>query len=230
MWQYSFLTESKIIGGIPARQIKNHLYTGRMQLEIPGHDFEGYIFDCDGTLADTMPLHYEAWIAALEEQRAATYFPEKVFYSLGGVASDVIISRLNRQHGLLMDPEAVSHRKEALFLERLKSVERLHPVTDFALEVSRSRPVAVVSGGFKNIVLDTLKLIEMEAVFPIVITPEDVTHGKPAPDMFLLAAEKMGVAPNRCLVFEDGPSGIEGARAAGMQTVFVPSHDHGPEA
>lgn len=200
-----------------------------MQLEIPETDFAGYIFDCDGTLADTMPLHYTAWTEALEEQGAAQYFPEKVFYSLGGVASHAIVARLNSKHNLTMDPEAVSHRKEVLFLERLQSVERLHPVTNFALKVAKDKPVSVVSGGIKEIVLQTLSLIGMREVFPVVVTPEDVEHGKPAPDMFLLAAEKMGVDPKQCLVFEDGPSGIEGARRAGMSTVFVPSHEHGPE-
>lgn len=205
--------------------------TKELVLDIPPGDFAGYIFDCDGTLADTMPLHYAAWLAALREHQADHTFPESVFYGLGGVSSSEIISRLNQQHGLSMDPVLVSHRKEALFLDMLEKVDVIQPVTDFArARAAEGFPVSVVSGGLRHIVLHTLELIGMAELFPIVITPEDVKHGKPAPDMFLLAAERMGVAPERCLVFEDGASGIEGARAARMGTVFVASHPYGTPA
>jgi len=194
-----------------------------MNVMIPDRSFDGYIFDCDGTLADTMPLHYEAWIQALEEQGAAPFFPEAVFYSLGGVSSANIIELLNRTHGLTMDPGEVSHRKEHLFLECLEQVEPIPEVAAFAREVAANHPVSVVSGGLPHVVSHTLKLIELDTLFPIVITPQDVAAGKPAPDMFFLAAERMKVAPEACLVFEDGPSGIEGARAAGMEVVIIPS-------
>lgn len=195
----------------------------RFELDIPEGDFAGYIFDCDGTLADTMPLHYEAWRATLDAHGGENTFPLNQFYAMGGVSSHDIIQQLNRDHGLQMNAHEVSEAKETEFRNRLTTVDPIPEVTEYARMVAKQNPVSVVSGGLKPIVLKTLTLIGMEGFFNPVVTPEDVERGKPHPDMFLLAAEKMGVPPEKCLVFEDGPSGIEGARAAGMSTVLVPS-------
>lgn len=194
-----------------------------MNLEIPEGDFDAYLFDCDGTLADSMPVHYLAWKKALARGGANFEFCEDEFYSLGGIATVKIISLLNQRHGCSMDPEIVAHDKEKLFLELLDQVRPLPVVVNYAKAKALTHPVAVVSGGFKNVVTRTLDLIGLGGLFPHVITPEDVVHGKPAPDMFLLAAQRLGVRPERCLVFEDGQPGIDGAHAAGMQTVFIPS-------
>ncbi|MGF1678425.1 MAG: HAD family hydrolase [Candidatus Methylacidiphilales bacterium] len=199
-----------------------------MQLDIPEGSFQGYLFDCDGTLADTMPLHYLAWIDVLSRHGANDFFPEEVFYSLGGVSSLEIISLLNRRHGTQMDPIEVSHEKEAAFMKRLDHVDPITAVLEYARNKAGLYPLGVVSGGLKPVVHLTLEKIGATELFPVVITPEDVRYGKPAPDMFLLAAERLGVDPKHCLVFEDGQSGIDGARAAGMSTVWVPSHPYEP--
>jgi len=196
-----------------------------IQLNLPEGQFEGYIFDCDGTLADTMPVHYQAWVQSFKDYQTPFNFTEDKFYSLGGVATSRIVDILNKEYGTNYDYEKIAHHKEEVFLKMLTKVDAIQPVCDFArTAVTSGKPVSVASGGFPNIVRYTLKLINMDGIFKEnIVTPDMVQHGKPAPDMFLRAAEMMGVAPEKCLVFEDAVPGIEGARAAGMQVVIIPS-------
>lgn len=195
-----------------------------IDFSMPDGDFTGYIFDCDGTLADTMPLHYKAWRKTLDENGGEGTFPLKQFYSMGGVAPVDILAMLNRDHNLSLDIEKIAEDKEAVFMNSLESVEPIENVIQLVRDVAKTHPVSVVSGGLKPIVIRTLEMLELDELFQIVITPQDAERGKPHPDMFLLAAEKMGVAPEKCIVFEDGQSGIDGAHAAGMATVFINSH------
>jgi beta-phosphoglucomutase family hydrolase len=195
-----------------------------MKLNIPPGDFAGYIFDLDGTLVDTMPLHYRAWNRAMQNAGLKEELDEDLFYSLGGVPTRGVAGIFAKHYGLKIDVEEVFHKKEALFLELQSEMKLIESVVAFAREgVARGIPVSVASGGPRDIVRHTLALMHLAALFPVVVTPEDVAHGKPAPDLFLLAAKKMGVAPERCLVFEDAEPGIQAAKAAGMQWVRVPS-------
>ncbi|MEM9400074.1 MAG: HAD family phosphatase [Verrucomicrobiota bacterium] len=189
----------------------------------PDVNFEGYLFDCDGTLADSMPIHYIAWCKALKQARATYEFPEELFYQLGGTTTARIVDILNDRYGGDLVAEEVAHVKEAIFLEHLHQVKPIKPVIDFAMQCAeQGKPMAVVSGGVRHVVEKTIQLIHMDGIFEIIITPEAVKHGKPAPDMFLLAAEKLGVEPRKCMVLEDGIKGIEGAAAAGMCSYFIP--------
>lgn len=190
---------------------------------LPGDGYEGYIFDCDGTLADSMPVHFRAWCAALERSGAGFGFEEALYYSWAGVSTRGVVERLNAIHGTALDPEAVAHLKEDIYLQSLETVPPITAVRDFAREIARTRPVAVATGGWRRVAARTLDVVGLGGVFPIIVTPEDVVHGKPAPDMFLLAAERMGIDPRRCVVFEDGQPGVDGARAAGMDVVIIPS-------
>ncbi len=193
---------------------------------LPPGDFDAFIFDCDGTLADSMPVHFLAWSAAFHEAHPAIDFPEDFFYSLGGTPTvEVARINLNRFPGLAsISPAELAHRKENLYLEKLSAVQPITPVTDFARQAkAQGSPVAVASGGDLPVVEATLNYIGLGDFFPVIVTPKDVARGKPAPDMFLLAAEKLGVTPDRCLVFEDAPPGIEAARAAGMAWTLVNS-------
>jgi len=194
-----------------------------MKLDIPSGEFAGYIFDCDGTLVDTMPLHYRAWNAALQRFGLRGDLSEELFYSLGGVPTRRVAELMGAHYGLSLDPDRVFVEKEEIFMELQTGLRVIQPVVDFARAVARRAPVSVASGGPKPIVRATLERTGLLELFPIIVTPEDVVRGKPAPDMFLLAAQKMGVAAERCLVFEDAEPGVEAARAAGMQWVYVPS-------
>jgi len=194
-----------------------------MQIQIPDGDFSGYIFDLDGTLADTMPAHYLAWEQALRNAGLKGRLDENYFYALGGVPSRRVAALLGKHHGLKLDPAKVSRDKEDIYMASVQRLELIGPVVEFARAASRTRPIALASGGTRDVVTSTLTKTGLAPLFPVVVTADDVEHGKPAPDMFLLAARRMGVEPGRCLVFEDGEPGIQAAEAAGMRWVRVPS-------
>jgi beta-phosphoglucomutase family hydrolase len=194
-----------------------------MKLEIPKGDFAGYIFDLDGTLVDTMPLHYRAWDVAMRAVGLDAPLDEELFYSLGGVPTKRVAELIAAHYGLTIDPHAVFDHKESLFVELQQDAKIIEPVVEIARRMSLTHPVSIASGGPRVIVHRMLKLTGLAPLFNVVITPEDVEHGKPSPDMFLLAAKRMGVPPEKCLVFEDAEPGMRAAEAAGMQWVRVPS-------
>lgn len=200
-----------------------------MKLEIPPGEFAGYIFDLDGTLVDTMPLHYRAWDQAMRAAGLAVTLDEELFYSLGGVPTRRVAELIAAHYGLTIDVHGVFHHKEKLFGELQKDAKLIEPVVEIARRMSLTHPVAIASGGPREIVRRSLELSGLAPLFQVVVTPEDVEHGKPAPDMFLLAAKRMGVPAGKCLVFEDAEPGMRAAEAAGMKWVRVPSRT-GPDA
>jgi HAD superfamily hydrolase (TIGR01509 family) len=184
-------------------------------------DFGGYIFDCDGTLADSMVVHHRAWLAALRLHGATFEFHWELFTSRAGMSLPKTVEALNEQFVMTMDPEAVTAAQRAEYERFLPTVRPIAPVVELARRVASSAAVSVASGGERKIVLRTLELIGLGDTFSVVVTAEDVQRGKPAPDMFLLAAERMGVPPADCVVFEDSVLGLEAARRAGMTGVLV---------
>ena len=176
--------------------------------------YKGYIFDCDGTVAHSMPIHYAAWRQTAEEN--GILMTEELFYSLGGVPTTRIVEILNEKFGTNLDPEQVARRKEAVYLENMGNMQPVEEVAAFARKVAKFAKVSIASGGYLPVVLETLEAIGFKDFFPVVVTTEQVSRGKPFPDMFLEAAKRMGVPPNECLVLEDSPAGIDAAKAAGM--------------
>ena len=194
-----------------------------MHMDIPAGDFAGYIFDLDGTLIDSMPIHYVAWDAAMRRAGLAEPLSEDLFYSLGGVPTRRVAELIGQHYGLKVDVEQVFHAKEAFFVEKLAAVKVIEPVAAVARRVALTRPVAIASGGPRDVVVRSLEVSGLKPLFPVVVSADDVAHGKPSPDMFLLAARLMGVSPERCLVFEDAEPGMRAAEAAGMAWVRVES-------
>ncbi len=192
-----------------------------MRLDLPAQPFQAYIFDCDGTIADTMPLHFRAWTRAMEEFGGT--FPEDLFYSWGGIPTFKIVEMLNEKYGTHMDPNVVPVVKEQYFVELIPQVLPIEPVVALVKQFHGTAPLAIASGGHREIVIKTLDALGLTGYFDALVGAEDVQHGKPAPDPFLEAAKRLGVPPETCLVFEDSPTGIEAAKAAGMQYVLIPS-------
>ena len=191
-----------------------------MKLPLPASVFRAYLFDCDGTIVDSMPLHYIAWKTALAEWNCS--FPEELFYAWGGRPVDEIISTLNTMNGLHMPVEAVGTRKEGLYFDLLAQLKGIPEVLEH-IEAQYGRiPFAVVSGGRRNSVVRSLTTVHLLDKFETIVGAEDYTNSKPAPDCFLLAAERLNVAAQDCLVFEDTDLGIQAATAAGMASVRVP--------
>ena len=195
-----------------------------MVLDIPAGEFAAYLFDLDGTLVDSMPVHLRAWDVALQRVGLTVPFDEEYFYSLGGTPTLESAIIFRDHYGLAFDAPQLVADKEHLYLELLHEVRPIEPVVEIARRVALTHPVAVVTGGGPEIAYPALDATGLRALFPVVVTPEDVPQGrgKPHPDMFLLAARKLGVAAATCLVFEDAVPGVVAARAAGMQVVLVP--------
>lgn len=185
----------------------------------PSGEFSGIIFDCDGTLADTMPNHFAAWTAALSSHGAV--FSEDLFYSLGGMPTDDIVRFLNRKFGYTLDIADTHANKEKLYTDLLYQVQEITDVANVARAYKGTVPLAVASGGRRSVVEATLKTVGLTELFDVIVTADDVQNGKPAPDIFLFAAERMGVSPAECIVYEDGDPGIVAAKAAGMRVVDV---------
>jgi beta-phosphoglucomutase family hydrolase len=179
----------------------------------------GLIFDCDGTIVDTMPVHFMAWCKALEEVKI--HFPEERFYSFAGAPTVTIIQTLAREQGVACDPVEVAKHKEHLYVESLENLEPIHSVVAIARREKGKRKLAVASGGWKRVVKQTLTVVGVEDLFEAIVGADDVEHGKPAPDVFLKAAAQIGVPPDQCLVYEDGDLGIEAAKRAGMEWIDV---------
>jgi HAD superfamily hydrolase (TIGR01509 family) len=195
-----------------------------MRLVIPEREFGAYIFDCDGTLADTMPLHYRAWTRIVAELGGA--FPKELFYEWGGTPTAQILILLRDQYGLKVgDVQRAAERKEEYFLEMIREVKPIEAVLQIARRWHGIKPMAVASGGFRRQIEQTLDALGIRCLFNTVVCVEDYARGKPYPDPFLEAARRMNVLPAECLVFEDSPQGVQAAEAAGMQFVLVPRTD-----
>ena len=191
-----------------------------MKLRLPDGSFGAYLFDCDGTIVDSMPLHYIAWTKALAEWDCT--FEEELFYAWGGTPVAEIIAALNEKYGLSMPVERVSSRKEDLYLELVPQLRAVPEVVEHIAEQHGQIPFAVVSGSTREAVTASLVALKLLDRFETLVCAGDYEKSKPDPECFLLAAEKLGVTPDRCLVFEDTEMGIQAAKAAGMAWVKIP--------
>jgi len=177
------------------------------------------IFDCDGTLVDSMPLHFLAWHETMSSYGIA--FPEDRFYSLGGMPSNRIIEMLSKEQGITIDSNVAAMEKEQAFLKRIGLLVPIDPVVEIAVESRGQKPIAVASGGFRDVIMQQLEQIQMADWFDTVVTAEDTARHKPEPDVFIEAARRLGVDAQHCLVFEDADLGIEAALRAGMPCIDV---------
>ena len=182
--------------------------------------FRAYLFDMDGTVADSMPIHFRAWTRAVED--AGGKFPVDLFYDWAGIPLRRTVEMLNEKFGYTMDADDVVHRKEAMYLQRLAEVEPIASVVEHIHAQHGHIPLAIVSGSPRDSILRTLTALKLLDRFDVLVGAEDYAHGKPDPEPFLTAAKKLNVAPADCLVFEDADAGIAAAEAAGMAWVRVP--------
>ncbi len=180
---------------------------------------QGIVFDCDGTLADTMPAHWQAWRAVVSRHGIA--FSEERFYALGGVPTRHILQMLAKEQNLSIDAQAIAIEKEQAYLERLTHVAPVEIVVQVARAHYGKIPMAVASGGTRDVINLVLMRLKIRDLFGAVVTSEDVQHQKPAPDIFLEAARRIGVPPHLCSGYEDTDLGMEAIRSAGMKAIDV---------
>jgi HAD superfamily hydrolase (TIGR01509 family) len=184
---------------------------------LQSHD--ALLFDCDGTLADTMPAHYRAWLCVTEHHGLT--FDEDRFYSMGGRPTGDIIATLAREAGLEIDIAAAAEMKEMAFLEQVECVAPIDPVIEVIYRCRGRVPMAVVTGGYRHVCRQILQQLGIEDCFDLIVASEDTARHKPDPDPYLEAARQLGALPGGCVVWEDSDLGIEAARRAGMQWVDV---------
>ena len=180
---------------------------------------EALIFDCDGTLIDTMPNHYRSWLITLEP--FGIPFEEDEFYALGGWSTRAIAKRLGARHEVDLDLDLIAKRKDETYERYLDDVQLLEPIAEIARAARGRTPMAVGTGGTREFCTRVLKKVGILDWFDVIVTADDVQHCKPAPDTFLLCAAQLGVLPTDCLVYEDTDPGMEAAYAAGMKAIDV---------
>jgi len=182
-------------------------------------ELRGLIFDCDGTLVDTMPAHLEAWLETLDTFGFS--LDEDRFYSMGGWPSKVVAKILFDEAGIPIDVDEIVQHKESLYLKRLTDVTLIEPIIEIARAHRGKIPMAVATGATRAVCERTLNIVGIRDWFDVLVTADDVTKHKPEPEIFLESARKIGIAPAHCRVYEDADPGIEAARRAGMECVDV---------
>lgn len=192
-------------------------------INLSKHSFKALIFDCDGTIADTMPLHYLSWVFAFNKNKARFPFSKQDLMSMAGVGLHDTIEYLNKKHTDFLDPVIVAADKERYFIKHLDQIGIIPEVGEVISNYEGRRPMAVASGSHHETVIKTLDQIKLTSKFDAIITQDDVENSKPAPDLFLLAAEKLKVEPTDCIVFEDSDLGIQAAKTAGMAWIKIES-------
>jgi HAD superfamily hydrolase (TIGR01509 family) len=182
---------------------------------------QAFIFDLDGTLADTMPSHFVAWTAVA--RRHGLLFPEARFYAMGGVPTIKIAAMLIQEAGLSLDPQAIALEKEQTYFDALGpgGIRGIQPILDLAQAHRAQGPLAIASGGVRRVVMRSLESLGITGWFGAIVAAEDTARHKPEPDVFLEAARRLNAEPASCTVYEDTDIGLEAAHRAGMRGVDV---------
>lgn len=177
------------------------------------------IFDLDGTIADTMPVHFWAYKIVLAEY--GIEFTPGLFATLAGIPVTGTMKKLNEMFGTSMDPERTGQLKEKEYEAIMHKMKPVEPVVDLIKKYHGKMPMAVGTGGQRRLAWKSLEILNLDKYFKVLVSVEDITHPKPHPETFLKCADLLGVAPEICQVFEDGEPGIKAARAAGMMSTLV---------
>ncbi len=184
--------------------------------------YDAIIFDMDGTLIDSMPSHMEAW--RLTAEAYGYPYDQQWHHSLGGVPTRKTVEMINEKYQLHLDPDEVAEAKRQKWEEMGLGPVLIEPTHQVFLHCFGKKPIAVGTGAERAHAIEMLEQTGLLDKLDGLVTACDVTRGKPNPDTFLQAAEAMGVAPSRCVVFEDTEIGRQAAEAAGMDCILVQNY------
>ena len=177
-------------------------------------DIKALIFDCDGTLVDSMPLHFKAWQETYEA--LGREYPHDFVDERKGMPIHEVVNQYNAVYNDNIDVQEFVNERERRVKVRLPSVKAIAPVVDVANKYTGILPMAICSGSMRESVNISIQAIGLAGVFKVILTSDDQFKPKPAPDMFLEAAKRLNINPRFCQVFEDGDLGIQAAENAGM--------------
>lgn len=189
----------------------------RMAVDVSS--YKGLIFDMDGTLIDTMPSHLHAWKQTAEQYHFP--FEQDWIHSLGGMPTQKVAMQLQARYHIEIDPQQVANTKTTLFRDLIEDGSIIKCTFDVLKQYYGHKKLAIGTGSNQA---NAFKLLEHNGILPLldaVVTAADVQNHKPNPDTFLLAAQKLGLKPNECVVFEDTEIGRQAAMAAGMDCIMV---------
>jgi HAD superfamily hydrolase (TIGR01509 family) len=188
--------------------------------ELAKGDFEAFLYDCDGTLADNMEAHKETYVKVAAER--GVEIDAAIVDELAGWPIPKVVEEINKRYGSHFDPVEFEQLKSDLFYhEFIEHTRPVHHVIDHLMANAGNHKIAVVSGSSRIMVEKTLKVLGIAHLVDVIVCAGETAHGKPYPDPFLAAAEKLGVKPRECLVFEDGDPGVKAAEAAAMKWIRI---------
>lgn len=189
-------------------------------LAITEGKYDAFLYDCDGTLADNMSLHKAAYV-----QTAAKYgiqLNASIITELAGWPTVDVSAEISRRYGVSFDAAQFAEEKSTLYYESyISHTQPIEFVARHLEEHAGKVRIGIVSGGRPRTVKKTLEVLDLLQYVEVIVGAGDTQRGKPYPDPFVAAAEKLGVAPGRCMVFEDGQPGVDAAIAAGMDWVRI---------
>lgn len=185
--------------------------------------FDALLFDLDGTLVNTLHIHYQAYANVLALRKVT--LSRKTFLSLIGAPAREAIPKFVGAAGSTFTDEEIGriHTEKKIEFQVLLASHQLEtlPAAQFLLNFGSSKPCALVTSGNRHGMDLILASLGWRDLFQVIVTGDDVIRGKPDPEPYLRAAADLGIAPSRCLVFEDSPDGLVAARAAGMMAIDV---------
>ena len=177
------------------------------------------IFDLDGTLSDSLPVHIATWHKLCGEMGCT--FDERIVAEMTGMATISFAERIKKEQRLDVDSHDIVHRKQSYFWENTHKVKPIHAVVDVVKKYHKILPMAVGTGASRRSAELQLETLQLKEYFDVIVTADDVCRHKPNPDTFLKCAELLNVSPEECVVFEDGEMGMQAARKAGMSLIDV---------
>ncbi|NGM71812.1 HAD family hydrolase [Sphingobacterium sp. SGL-16] len=190
------------------------------KLQTIAEPYEALLFDVDGTLADNIHAHKAAYVAVSKEY--GVDLDPDLIDETAGWPTIAVAREVCKRYNVEFDVEAYSKRKSQIFIEEfIQQTEPVEYVRQVLFENVGKKKIGIVSGGSRSTLNITLQVINVTGKYEAMVCAGDTKNGKPSPEPFLLCAEQLGVDPQKCLVFEDGDPGVQGAIAAGMGWVRI---------